>query len=218
MYIYFFKRLIDILFCLIFFPIFIILFIIIGIVIKLEDKGPIFFRAKRIGRNSKIFDMYKFRSMKVNSPNIINKDGSTYNSKNDLRVTKIGKFLRETSIDEIPQILNVLKGEMSIIGPRASGAEALDTYLEDEIDKMKVRPGITGYTQAYYRNRISVREKRLKDAWYANNVSFSLDLKIFLKTVQTVLKKENLYTNVEENKDINIELKKEELQKIAKNN
>jgi len=199
MYINFFKRLIDVFLCLIAFPIFALLFVIIGIFIKIEDKGPIFYKAKRIGKNSKTFDMYKFRSMMVNAPNIINNDGSTYNSKNDPRVTKIGKILRETSIDEIPQILNVLKGEMSIIGPRASGAEALDTYLDDEIDKMKVRPGITGYTQAYYRNGLSVREKRLKDAWYANNVSFILDIKIFFKTIQTVLKRENLYTNAEVN-------------------
>ena len=123
--------------------------------------------------------MYKFRSMKVNSPNILNEDGSTYNSAEDSRVTKVGKVIRETSIDEIPQILNVIKGEMSIIGPRASGFDALPSYKDDEKDKMKVLPGITGYTQAYFRNGLSVREKRLKDAWYANHVSFVLDMKNF---------------------------------------
>jgi len=102
--------------------------------------------------------------MKANAPLLLNPDGSTYNSKDDPRVTKVGKFLRETSIDETPQILNVLKGDMSIIGPRASLSEALGTYKEDELDKMKVRPGITGYTQAYFRNTLSNREKRLKDA------------------------------------------------------
>ena len=139
--------------------------------------------------------MYKFRSMKVNSQVLLNKDGSTYNSKEDPRVTKIGKFIRETSLDEIPQILNVLKSEMSIIGPRASLSSALETFLEDEVDKMKVQPGITGYTQAFFRNNISNREKRLKDAWYANNVNFGLDLKIFFKTIKTVLKREGVYTN-----------------------
>ena len=84
---------------------------------------------------------------------------------------------------------------MSLIGPRASGWDALPTYKEDEIDKMKVRPGITGYTQAYYRNSISVREKRLYDAWYANNISFWLDVKIFFKTIVTVFKHDNVYTN-----------------------
>ena len=124
-------------------------------------------------------------------------DGNTYNAKDDFRVTKIGKFLRETSIDETPQILNVLKGDMSIVGPRASLAIELDTYMDDEMDKMKVRPGITGYTQAYYRNGLSSREKRLKDAWYANSVSFWLDIKIFFKTILTVLKREGLYSNVD---------------------
>ena len=150
--------------------------------------------------------MYKFRSMKVNSENILNSDGSTYNAKDDIRVTRVGKFLRETSLDETAQILNVLKGEMSIIGPRASGWDALPTYKPDEIDKMNVRPGITGYTQAYYRNSISVREKRLYDAWYAHNVSFSLDAKIFFKTILTVLSHKNLYTNngdnVAQDKDV----------------
>ena len=139
--------------------------------------------------------MLKFRSMKVNAPDLRNVDGGTYNSANDSRVTKIGKFLRETSLDEIPQILNIIKGDMSIIGPRAGDWESVDTYEDDEKDKVKVVPGLTGYCQAYFRNNASVREKRLKDAWYANNVSFVLDVKIFFKTIETVLKHENLYTN-----------------------
>ena len=195
MYKHFFKRIFDLIFSILLFPIFIIFYIILGILIKIDDKGPIFYKGERIGKDCKIYKMYKFRSMKINAPNILNKDGSTYNSKNDDRVTRIGKFIRETSIDELPQIINILKGEMSFIGPRASLAEVLETYKDDEKDKMKVRPGITGYTQAYYRNSLSLREKRLKDSWYANNVSFILDLKIFFKTIQTVLKRENVYTN-----------------------
>ena len=190
-----FKRISDLLFSLVLFPLFLILYIVIGGLIKLEDGGPVFYKAGRIGRHSKIFEMYKFRSMKIDAPNKLNADGSTYNSKNDPRVTKIGRFIRESSLDEIPQILNVMKGEMSLIGPRASGAEALPTFHQDEMDKMKVRPGITGYTQAYFRNGLSVREKRLKDAWYANHMSFSLDLRILFKTIQTVFLKKNLYTN-----------------------
>lgn len=195
MYLKYGKRVIDIIFCLVALPVFIILWLIIGGIIKLEDRGPVFYKAKRIGRDSKIYEMYKFRSMKVNSPKIFNKDGSTYNTKNDNRVTKIGKFIRETSIDEIPQILNVLKGEMSLIGPRASLGEVLNTYKEDEKAKMKVRPGITGYTQAYFRNNLSNREKRLKDSWYADNVNLKLDIKIFFRTIIIILKKEGLYTN-----------------------
>lgn len=193
----FIKRAFDIIVCLCLLPFFLLLYIVVGILIKAEDGGPVFYKAKRIGKDSRIFDMYKFRSMKVNAPNIMNEDGSTYNAKDDPRVTKIGNFLRVTSIDEIPQILNVLVGDMSIVGPRASGDTALGTYLDDEIDKMKVRPGITGYTQAYFRNGLTVREKRLKDAWYANNTSLWLDIKILFKTVQTVLSHKNVYTNEE---------------------
>lgn len=189
------KRFLDIGISLVMLPILLILIIIVGILIKLDDHGSIFYKSKRIGKNFKIFDMYKFRSMKEGAPNILNEDGSTYNSKDDERVTKVGKFLRETSLDEVPQLLNVLKGDMSLIGPRPGDVESIDTYKPDEKDKMLVCPGITGYTQAYYRNNLSVREKRLKDAWYAKNLSFALDIKIFFKTIKTVLKKENLYTN-----------------------
>lgn len=191
------KRLFDICVCLVLLPIFLILYVVIGIAIKLEDGGPIFYKSKRIGKDLKIIDMYKFRSMKVNAPMIVNSDGSTYNSATDDRVTKVGHFIRETSLDEIPQILNVLKGDMSIVGPRASTPfdDGSHDFLSDEIDKVKVRPGITGYTQAYYRNNASVRDKRLMDAWYANNCSLWLDIKILFKTIFTVLKHENLYTN-----------------------
>ena len=111
MYKNFIKRILDLIISILILPIFMILYIIIGILIKIEDKGPIFYKGNRIGKDSKIFKMYKFRSMEVDAPNILNEDGSTYNSKEDNRVTKIGKFIRETSIDEIPQIINVLKGE-----------------------------------------------------------------------------------------------------------
>ena len=195
MYIHFFKRFFDVLICLVGLPFFLILFIFIGIAIKIEDRGPVFYLGERIGRNCTKFNMIKFRSMKVKAPNILNEDGSTYNAKDDPRVTRVGRFIRETSLDETPQILNVLKGDMSLIGPRASAWEALSTYLEDELDKMKVRPGITGYTQAYYRNGLSVREKRLMDAHYAGTVSFWLDIKIFFRTIVTIFKRENLYTN-----------------------
>lgn len=190
-----FKRIIDFILSLMALPIFCILYVVLGALIKKEDNGKVLYKAERIGKDSKIYYMYKFRSMKENMPVLMNEDGSTYNAADDPRVTKIGKFMRETSLDEIPQILNVLKGDMSIIGPRASLASALENYQEDEKDKMLVRPGITGYTQAYFRNNLTVREKRIKDAWYANNVSAWLDIKIFFKTIKTVIFKEGLYTN-----------------------
>ncbi|MBC8590181.1 sugar transferase [Wansuia hejianensis] len=199
------KRFLDIcLSILILIPLFFV-FIIVGIAIKLDDRGPIFYLSDRLGKDGRTFKMFKFRSMKVNAEDIRNKDGSTYNSPTDPRVTKVGKFLRETSIDELPQFINVLKGDMSLIGPRPGLPDMFPNYEEDEKGKVLVRPGITGYTQAFYRNTISAREKRLKDAWYAHNVSFSLDLKIFFKTISIVLKREGIYTN--DTKDI--ELNKE---------
>ena len=198
------KRLIDIVVCLVALPFVLLVTLPIAVAIKLEDRGPVFYRSRRLGKGFAEFDMLKFRSMKVNAPDLRNEDGSTYNSKNDPRVTKIGRFIRETSLDELPQFFNVLFGQMSIIGPRAGDVESKDTYEEDEKDKLLIKPGISGYTQAYYRNGLGVREKRLYDAWYAYNVSFWLDVKIFFKTIQTVLKRENVYTNDTENVDSNV--------------
>ena len=195
------KRLIDILLCIIILPVVLLITIPIAIAIKIEDGGSIIYKSRRIGKGFKEFNMLKFRSMKVNAPDLRNDDGSTYNSQNDSRVTRIGRLIRETSLDELPQCFNVLCGHMSLIGPRAGDVESKDTYKEDEKDKLLVRPGISGYTQAYYRNNLGVREKRLYDAWYAHNVSFWLDIKIVIKTVATVLKRENVYTNDEPGKE-----------------
>ena len=195
MYKKFLKRLFDILISILFLIPLSIIFIIVSVAIFIEDRGPIIYSGERLGKNGKVFKMYKFRSMHVNYEDIRNADGSTYNSKNDPRVTKVGHFIRETSIDELPQIINVLLGDMSIIGPRASLSNSLSGYSSDELDKLKVRPGITGYSQAYFRNSLSSREKRLKDAWYANNVSLWLDIKILFKTFSTVLLRKGLYTN-----------------------
>lgn len=189
------KREIDIIVCLMALPFVLLIMIPVAIIIKLEDGGPVFYRSKRIGIGFKEFDMLKFRSMKVNAPDLRNDDGSTWNSDKDPRVTRIGHLMRVTSIDELPQVINVLKGDMSIIGPRAGDVESKDTYQTDEKDKLLIRPGITGYTQAYYRNGLGVREKRLFDAWYAHRVSFALDVLIFFRTIKTVLVHENIYTN-----------------------
>lgn len=190
-----FKRIVDILICICLLPIVLLITLAIAIAIKLDDGGPVFYRSKRIGKGFREFDMLKFRSMRVNAPDIRNADGSTYNSSTDDRVTRVGRFLRESSLDEVAQFFNVLLGDMSIVGPRAGDVESKDTYEDDEKDKTLVRPGITGYTQAYYRNNLGVREKRLYDAWYAHNVTLWLDIKILFKTVGTVLKRDNVYTN-----------------------
>ncbi|MBQ1212537.1 MAG: sugar transferase [Clostridia bacterium] len=191
------KRIVDIIVCIAVFPLVLLVAVPIIIAIKAEDGGPVFYRSRRLGKNFREFDMLKFRSMKVNAPDLRNADGSTFNSKNDSRVTRVGRFIRETSLDELPQFINVLIGDMSLVGPRAGDVESKDTYEDDEKHKMLVCPGITGYTQAYYRNNLGVREKRLYDAWYAHNVSASLDVKILFKTVETVLKRDNVYTNTE---------------------
>ena len=191
------KRVVDIILGVIILLPVLLVAIPIAIAIKIEDGGPVFYKSRRLGKGFKEFDMLKFRSMRVNAPDLRNDDGSTYNAKDDARVTRIGRILRETSLDELPQCINVICGHMSLVGPRAGDVESKDTYADDEKDKLLVRPGITGYTQAYYRNNLGVREKRLYDAWYAYNVSMWLDIKILFKTVLTVLKRENVYTNDE---------------------
>lgn len=193
MYEKYIKRILDIIFALILLPLFCILFIITAPIIYFEDKGPIFYNAKRIGQKGKLFKMYKFRSMKVDAPDIRLEDGSTYNSPNDPRVTKIGKYIRETSIDEIPQILNVLIGNMSFIGPRPDPPDWLERYSDEIKVFLKVKPGISGYSQAYFRNSVSSQEKMRNDVHYTENISFILDVKILLKTVCSVIKRENMY-------------------------
>ena len=153
------KRILGFIFSLILMPFILLLIIIVGIAIKIEDRGPIFYFADRIGRDGKIFKMFKFRSMKVNAPDIRLEDGSTYNSDNDERVTKVGKFLRKTSIDEIPQAINILKGDMAFVGPRPDSAMWLNNYTKEERAILKVRPGITGYNQAINRNSVGTKEK-----------------------------------------------------------
>lgn len=196
MYKKYFKRFFDVLISLIAIPFLGLITIFVGLAIFLEDHGSVLYKAKRRGVNGGIFNMYKFRSMKMNAPDLRNSDNSTYNAPDDPRVTKVGKFLRKTSIDELPQILNVLLGDMSLIGPRPVTIDRpLSEYDEKRKVRLMVRPGITGYTQAYYRQSISQEEKLQLDAEYAKNVSFIGDIKIIFKTVQTVLFQKNIYNS-----------------------
>jgi lipopolysaccharide/colanic/teichoic acid biosynthesis glycosyltransferase len=195
MYKLFFKRFIDIVCGLLGCIIFAVAFIFVAPIIHFTDKGPVFYNAERRGKNGKTFKMYKFRSMYVNSPNLKNADGSTYNSDDDPRVTKIGKIMRKTSVDELPQFINVLKGDMSMIGPRPTLATKPFSECDPEtIKRYDVRPGITGYSQAYFRNSITQQEKFKYDCYYAENVSFVMDVKILFKTAMSVLKRENINT------------------------
>ena len=158
-----------------------IIFIPTAIAIYLEDRGPIFYNASRLGKNGKVFKMYKFRSMKVNAPDLRKADGSTYNGEDDPRLTKVGKFIRKTSIDEMPQLINVLKGDMSLIGPRPDLPEAIRKYSDKERRKLEVLPGITGYSQAYFRNSIIQSEKFSNDVYYVDNISLFFDIRIIFK-------------------------------------
>ncbi|TEB14263.1 Undecaprenyl phosphate N,N'-diacetylbacillosamine 1-phosphate transferase [Pelotomaculum sp. FP] len=195
MYRHLFKRLFDLILALMALPFWFIILIFIGPCIYFQDKGSIFYNAPRLGKDGKVFKMYKFRSMKMNAPDIRNKDRSTYNAEDDPRLTKIGKFIRKTSIDETPQLLNVIKGDMSIIGPRPDLPEAINHYQGEEKLKISVRPGISGYSQAYFRNSISAVDKFKNDVFYVNNLNFLLDLKIIFITLITSLKRKNIHSN-----------------------
>ncbi len=201
MYKGFFKRLLDIVFALLAMPFVLLAIVIFAPIIYFTDKGPVFYNAERVGKDGKPFKMYKLRSMLVNAPDIRLSDGSTYNGEDDPRVTPVGRFIRKTSIDELPQIINVLQGRMSWIGPRPDPLDWLKRYPEDIKVFLTVRPGITGYSQAYYRNSADGIEKMNHDAYYAKNCSFALDLKILFRTVLVVLKGENTYKDTTREND-----------------
>lgn len=190
------KRLLDMLISLIGLPVLLLILLVCAPLIWLEDRGPVFYNADRLGRNGKTFKMYKLRSMRVNAPDIRNGDGSTYNAEDDPRVTRIGRFIRKTSLDETPQLLNVLKGDMSLIGPRPDLPDALSTlYKPEYLLRLKVRPGITGYSQAYFRNEIDLDQRFVQDLYYVSHIGFWLDVKILFKTAAVVLKREGVYRN-----------------------
>lgn len=193
MYKHFFKRVFDLVLAIIAMPFWLIILLIIVPIIYFQDKGSIFYNAPRLGKNGKIFKMYKFRSMKINAPDIRNEDGSTFNSEDDPRLTKIGKFIRKMSLDETPQLLNIIKGDMSIIGPRPDLPEHHELYEGDEERKLEIRPGVTGFNQAYYRNTIPWKERIKNDIYYIDNLSLWLDIKVFFKTAVSLLKREDVY-------------------------
>lgn len=190
----FFKRILGLIFSLVGFIILIPIFLIISILIKLTSKGPIFFKQERIGRNGKVFNMYKFRTMIVNAENI--GDGIRVRSKNDPRITKIGKILRRTSLDELPQLINVIKGDMSLVGPRPPVTyhpyNGYNNYPENAKKRFIVRPGLTGLSQIKYRNGVSWDKRIEIDVKYTENISFLQDIKIILATIKIVFKPVNI--------------------------
>lgn len=193
-YVSFFKRILGLIFSLAGFIILIPIFLIISILIKLTSKGPIFFKQERIGKNGKVFNMYKFRTMIVNAENI--GDGIRVRSKNDPRITKIGKILRRTSLDELPQLINVIKGDMSLVGPRPPVTyhpyNGYNNYPENAKKRFIVRPGLTGLSQIKYRNGVSWDKRIEIDIKYTENISFLQDIKIILATIKIVFKPVNI--------------------------
>lgn len=195
MYQSFFKRLFDLTIAIIAVPILSIIWLPIYLAIKIEDKGSIIYPSTRLGVDMVPFKMYKFRSMAENAPDIRNSDGTTYNATDDARVTKVGRFLRKTSLDELPQIINILKGDMSWIGPRPSPLGDKSIYPEDFFLKFKVRPGITGYSQAKVRNNATMPERIALDKYYVETISLILDIKIIWWTIVSVLSHRNINRN-----------------------
>lgn len=187
MYQKYIKRNLDFIFAIILLIFLSPIMILAAIAIKLEDPtGPIFFKQKRPGKDAKIFEVIKFRTMIVD----MEQDGKKLSDME--RLTKVGSFLRKTSIDELPQLFNIIRGEMSFIGPRPLLVEYLKFYSPEQMRRHEVRPGISGWAQVNGRNAISWEEKFQYDIWYVDNQSFFLDLKIFLLTIYSVLNKKGI--------------------------
>lgn len=203
------KRILDIIFSFIGIIILSPIFLLVAIAIKIDSKGPVIFKQKRLGKDGKEFNIYKFRSMVVGAEKI---GTGVYSKKGDSRVTKVGKFIRMTSIDELPQLVNILKGEMSFIGPRpvlTYHPWKFEEYTKEQAKRFNVRPGITGWAQIHGRKQVEWEKRIELDNYYVKNISLFLDLKILLKTVKVVLSaKDNVNT-------IETDIRKEEKQKIC---
>ena len=187
MYKKYFKRVLDILISsgaiVVLWPI----YLITALAIKLDSKGPVIFKQTRLGKDHKEFNMYKFRSMVVNAEHT---GSGVYSGKNDSRVTRVGKIIRATSIDELPQAVNILKGDMSLIGPRPPLTYhpwPIDEYSEEELRMFEVRPGITGWAQVHGRKDVEWHKRIKLNVWYIDHCSLLLDIKIFFMTIFKVL-------------------------------
>jgi lipopolysaccharide/colanic/teichoic acid biosynthesis glycosyltransferase len=187
MYQAFVKRISDIVFSVLGLLVLSPLFLLIAILVRCTSKGPAVFRQERLGRDAKIFRICKFRTMAENSEHT---GSGVYSDRNDSRVTKVGRFLRATSLDELPQLWNILRGDMSFIGPRPPLTYhpwTIDRYSEEQLRMFRVRPGITGWAQVHGRRELEWHERLRLNVWYADHVSFALDLKIVFLTVGVML-------------------------------
>lgn len=174
--------------------------LVIAILIKSEDHGPVFYKQKRIGQNGKPFEMYKFRSMFINADQMLAKlkeqndvEGPMFKMRDDPRVTKIGHFIRKHSLDELPQFLNVIKGDMSLVGPRPPLPSEVAEYSDYDKQRLYVTPGCTGLWQATERNEVGFNEMVQLDIQYIQRASFMFDLWIIWKTVEIIIKPNGSY-------------------------
>jgi bacterial sugar transferase family protein len=192
------KRVIDVIFASIALILLSPVFAIIAIAIKIDSKGPVFFTHKRIGKNGNIIKLYKFRSMVINAEELIKsftpeqmrEYKENYKLTNDPRITKVGKFLRKTSLDELPQLINIINGDLSIIGPRPVVADELEKYGVNKDKFLSVTPGLTGYWAANGRSNTTYEQRMEMELYYIDNLSLKMDIKVFFKTILSVLKKE----------------------------
>jgi lipopolysaccharide/colanic/teichoic acid biosynthesis glycosyltransferase len=165
---------------------------LIAVAIKVSSPGPVLFTQERIGWQGRRFRILKFRSMVHHAPYLRNPDGSAYSADTDPRVTRLGRILRQSSLDEIPQLWNVVRGEMSLIGPRPELAEGIRSYRPADFRRLNVRPGMTGWAVVHGRNDVPINMRRDLDTWYADHAGFLLDLKILCKTIVTVMVREGI--------------------------
>ncbi len=177
-------RIFDIVFSLFVLVVFLPIWLVISLIIKLDSNGPVIFRQIRVGLNGKLFQMYKFRTMVKNAQKI----GPLITEKNDCRVTFIGRFLRKTSLDEIPNFINVLKGEMSVIGPRPEVPDIACHYNKWQRKVLSVKPGITGFSQVLGRQELEIDYKSRLDRYYIKRSGLCMDMWIMFKTVFVVVK------------------------------
>jgi len=189
------KRAIDLAFSIIALVLLSPLLVLIAIIIRLEGCGRIFFHQERLGRGARTFTLYKFRTMIENAPDLRNSDGSTFNSPRDPRVTRVGRILRRTSLDELPQLFNVLNGTMSLVGPRPDQMDQARFYSGEEWRRTVVKPGITGLAQINGRNAIDWAARKQVDLEYVARQSLLLDLNILWRTIPYVIGSRDIYIN-----------------------
>ncbi len=195
-YAVFIKRLIDIIISLTILVLFFWLYLIVAILVRVKLGSPVLFKQPRPGKDEKIFNMYKFRTMTDE------RDENGELLPDEIRLTKFGSFLRKTSLDEIPELFCILKGDMSIVGPRPLLVKYLPYYNEREKLRHSVRPGLTGYAQAHGRNAISWEKKFEYDIYYVEHISFLTDVKVIIDTVKTVLSHDGVVLNALEDFDV----------------